>query len=124
VGVNVGVFVGVRVGVNVGVLVAVGVFVGTIVGVAVGPPPVIVKFTSETSKNIFPTACILILAVAVAVFGIATLCVPSFAVLAKTVIGNVVPPSVDRVIETLAALTGAFVVFATFHVTICVEFAG
>jgi len=132
VGVKVGVLVGVRVGVNVGVdvgvlvavAVAVGVFVGTIVGVAVGPPPVIVKFTSETSKKIFPTPCILIRAVELGVFGIVTFSVPSFAVLAKTVIGNVVPPSVDSVIETLAALTGALVVFATFHVTVYVEFAG
>lgn len=119
VGVEVGVFVGVRVGVLVGV--EVGVFSGVDVAVGVGPPPVMVKFASEISKKMFPTASILILAAVVAVFGTVTLCDPSFAVLATRTVGNVVPPSVESEILTLAALMGALVVFATFQVTVWVE---
>jgi len=123
VGVRVGVFVGVLVAVLVGVLVGVdvGVLTGVNVAVGVGPPPVIVKFASEISKNILPTASIFIRAVVVDKLGIVTLCDPSLAVLPANTDGNVVPPSVDNDILTLAALTGAFVVFATFHVTVCVE---
>ncbi len=124
VGVAVGVFVGVAVGVFVGV--AVGVFVGVAVGVFVGvgvpPPAVIVKLTSETSKKIFPAPCTLIRAVVVGVLGMVTVSVPSLAVDAARTVGKVLPPSVESEITTLAALTGAAVVFATFQVIVCEEF--
>jgi len=127
VGVLVGVFVGVRVGVLVAVLVGVlvgvdvGVLTGVEVAVGVGPPPLIVKFASEISKKILPTACILILAVVEDKLGIVTLWDPSLGVLSASTVGNVVPPSVDNVILTFAAFTGALAVFATFQVTVCVE---
>ena len=131
VGVFVGVLVGVRVGVLVGVLVAVlvgvlvgvevGVLTGVDVAVGVGPPPVIVKLASDISKNILPTASILMRPFVVRRLGIVTLCDPSLAVLPASTDENVVPPSVDNEILTLAALTGALLVFATFHVTVCVE---
>jgi hypothetical protein len=135
VGVRVGVFVGVKVGVLVGVLVGVfvgvwvgvlvgvdvGVFVGVDVAVGVGPPPVIIKLASDISKKMLPTASTFILAVVVAVFGIVTFSDPSFAVLAESTVGNVVPPSVDKEIFTFAALTGALLVLATFHVTVWME---
>jgi hypothetical protein len=120
VGVAVGVFVGVAVGVAVGVLV--GVAVGVLVGVGVGPPAVIVKLVSEMSKKIFPTASTLILAVEVVTLGMVTFSVPSLAVDARSTTGKVLPPSVDNDTLTFAALTGAAVVFATLHVTVCEEF--
>ena len=127
VGVNVAVFVGVGVfvAVLVGVLVAVfvGVFVGVEVGVFVGvaTAPVTVKFVFEMSKKMLPTASTFILAVEVVPTGIVTACDPSLGVVAAKTIGNVCPPSVDIDILTLAQLTGAAVVFATFHVTVCDE---
>jgi len=95
VGVLVGVFVGVRVGVLVAVLVGVlvgvdvGVLTGVEVAVGVGPPPLIVKFASEISKKILPTASIFILAVVVGVFGITNTSVPSLTVLADNTVGKV-----------------------------------
>src|SRR5688572_24725715 len=53
--------------------------------------------------------------------GIVTPWLPSFGVLASSTIGNVLPPSVDKVMRTLAVLTGAAVVDATFQVTVCAE---
>lgn len=91
------------------------------VTVIVGPPATIVKLTFEISKKMFPTASTLIRAVVVGLFGIATDSEPSFGVLATTTIGNEVPPSVERVIFTLAQLTGAPVVPATFHAIVCRE---
>ena len=44
---------------------------------------------------------------------------PSFAVPASRVVGKVCPPSTDRWMSTLAQLTGAAVVPATFQVTVC-----
>lgn len=125
VAVAVGVFVAVFAGV--GVFVAVAVFVAVFVGVnvcvfvGVAAAPVIVKLVFEISKKILPTASTFILAVVVAPTGIVTACEPSLAVLAAKTVGNVWPPSVDNEILTFAQLTGAAVVFATFHVIVCVE---
>ncbi len=127
VAVGVAVFVAVFVAVNVDVAVAVGVNVGVLVGVnvavlvGVAAAPVIVKLVLEISKKILPTASTFILAVVLAPTGIVTACEPSFAVLAAKTVGKVCPPSVDNEILTFAQLTGAAVVFATFHVTVCVE---
>ena len=88
------------------------------VGVGVGPPPVMVKFASEISKKMLPTASTLMRAVVVPVFGMVTDSVPSFGVLARSTVGKVIPPSVEREIFTLAALTGTAVVLATFQVTV------
>ena len=125
-GVGVGVAVGVAVGVTVAVAVAVGVGVGGTVAVAVGvgvgvEPTVIVKFESEISKKMLPTASIFILAVVVATLGIVSASEPSLGVLAERTVGKVVPPSVDNDILTLAQLTGAPVVPATSHVIVWVE---
>src|SRR4051812_33989214 len=86
-------------------------------------PDPIVKLVFEISKKIFPTASIFILAVVVGVLGIVTTSVPSLGVLATNVL-NVVPPSVERDIFTLAQLTGDAVVLATFHVMVCDELPG
>ena len=50
--------------------------------------------------------------------GIVTFAEPLFAVLATRTVGNVVPPFVDNEIFTFEQLTGAALVFATFHVTL------
>ena len=89
-------------------------------GAAQDEPEVIVKLVLEISKKIFPTASTFILAVVVGVLGIVTTSLPSFGVLATRVL-NVVPPSVEREIFTLAQLTGAAVVLATFQVMVCDE---
>jgi hypothetical protein len=89
-------------------------------GEAQPEPDVIVKLVLEISKKIFPTASIFTLAVVVGVLGIVTTSLPSFVVLATNVL-NVVPPSVEMDIFTLAQLTGAAVVLATFHVMVCDE---
>src|SRR4051794_17400731 len=71
-------------------------------------PGVMLKFASEISKKMFPTASTLMRAVEVSIpFGRVTLCDPSFGVLASRVVGKVNPPSVERVIATFAQLTGA-----------------
>jgi hypothetical protein len=108
---------------GVGVTAGVAVDVAVAVPVAVGVPPapmVIVKFASETSKKILPTPSTLIRAVVVGRLGIGRFSEPSLAVLAVITVENVVPPFVDNEILTFAALTGAAVVFATFHVIVCV----
>ena len=106
-------------GVGVGVGVAVGIGVGVAVGGRRGVgAAVIVKFVSEISKKILPTASTFIRAVDVGVLGIKTDSEPSLAVLAARTVGNVLPPSVEREILTFAALTGAAVVLATFQVTV------
>ena len=76
------------------------------------------KFAFDMSKKMLPTASTLMRAVVVVTFAIVTDSVPSFAVLAARTVGNVTPPSVDNEIFTLAALTGAAVVPATFQVTV------
>ena len=83
-------------------------------------PDVIVKLVLEISKKILPTASIFILAVVLGVLGIVTASLPSLGVLATNVL-NVVPPSVEMEIFTLAQLTGAAVVLATFQVIFCDE---
>ena len=83
--------------------------------------PLIVKFVLEMSKNIFPTASILRRAVVVGTAGITSASVPSLAVLSERTIGKVSPPSVLRVIFTLAQLIGARLVLFTLQVMVCVE---
>lgn len=63
----------------------------------------------------------MIRAVVVGVFGIVTLWLPSFAVLAKRTVGKVFPPSVEREILTFGLLKGAPAVLPAVHVTVCVE---
>jgi hypothetical protein len=123
---NLGVGVGLGVAVGAGVAVAVGVAVGVAVAVGVGvgvgvEPPVIVKFESEISKKILPTASTLTLAVVVVTLGIVTASEPSLGVLVERIVGKVVPPSVDNDILTAAQLTGAPVVPATSHIIVWVE---
>ena len=79
----------------------------------------IVKFVFEMSKKMLPTASTLILAVVVLTPGSVTSCEPSFGVFASSIVGYVKPPSVESRMLTFAQLTGAAVVFATFHVTVC-----
>jgi len=119
---------GVAVGVGLGVAIGVGVGVGVGdaepgvgVGVGVGVVVDIVKFASEISKKIFPSASILMRAVSVMTLGSVTISLPSFAVEAARVVGKVRPPSVDNEILTFAALTGAAFVLATSHVTVVAE---
>lgn len=119
-GVGVGVAVGIGVGVAVGVGEAVGVTagVGDAVGVGDGPPPVMVKFVSEISKKILPTASTFTRAVVVGVLGIRSDSVPSLVVFAARTVGNVVPPSVESESLTFAVLTGGSVVLMTFQVIV------
>ena len=63
---------------------------------------VIEKLASEISKKILPTASIFILAVVVVILGNIKDSDPSFGVLAASTVGNVIPPSVERDIFTLA----------------------
>ena len=86
--------------------------------------PVILKFVSEISKKILPTASTFIRAVVVGVPGIETVSLPSLGVLAVSVIGKVLPPSVESEILTFAQLIGAPAVFATLQVTSCAELPG
>ena len=71
------------------------------------PPGVMVKFVSEISKKMLPTASTLTRAVEVVRLGSGTDSEPSLGVLAASTVGNVVPPSVESEILTFAALTGA-----------------
>src|ERR1043166_1260487 len=91
-----------------------------VMAVITGLAACIVKFTFDISKKIFPTASTFTLAVVVGEFGTVMFSDPSLGVLANNTVGKVFPPSVERDIFTLAQLTGAFVVLATFHVTACV----
>ena len=79
--------------------------------------PVIVK-PREMLKKMFPAASTLTRALPLGVPGIVTVSAPSFGVLLARMIGKVFPPSVDRVILTLAQLTGELLVFATFQLTV------
>ena len=90
-------------------------------GVPQDEPALIVKFVLEISKKILPTASTFILSVELAVLGMVNACDRSFGVLAINTVGNVCPPSVLKEIFTLAQLTGAAVVLATFHVMVCEE---
>ena len=89
-----------------------------------GAASVMVKLAFEISKKIFPTASTFILAVVVGRLGMLNISEPSFVVLAINTVGKVCPPSVDKDIFTLAQLTGAVVVLATFQVTVCEDEPG
>src|SRR5690348_8280323 len=67
---------------------------------------VIVKFTFERSKKMFPTAATLTRASVVAVFGTVIWAEPLLGTLAASVVGNVFPPSVESRIATFAQFTG------------------
>ena len=82
------------------------------------PPGVILKFVSEISKKMLPTASTLTRAVEVVRLGSGTDSEPSLGVLAASTVGNVVPPSVESEILTIAALTGTPALLATFQVTV------
>jgi hypothetical protein len=65
----------------------------------------------------------MMIAVVVAVFGTVTDWLPSFGTsFAST--ENVTPPSREMITSTFAQETGAISVFATLHVTVCVELPG
>jgi len=83
----------------------------------------IVNEGREIAKKTFPTQATRMRAVAlpVGVLGTVIACDPSFGVEARSVVGNVCPPSVERSIDTFAQETGAAAVPATFQVTVCVE---
>ena len=72
----------------------------------------------EMLKKMFPFAATLIRPCAVGVPGIVTVCEPSLAVSFAKIIGKEFPPSIESRICTLAQLTGARFVFATFQVTV------
>ena len=77
------------------------------------------KSPSEASKKRLPEPCTLMRALAdAAATGKVTLREPSLGVAVARTIGKVVPPSLDRRMSTLAALTGAPFVPATFQVTV------
>lgn len=83
--------------------------------------PLMVKLVLEMSKNMFPTASIFTRAVVVGTAGITSASVPSLAVLSEITYGKVSPPSVLRVIFTLAQLIGARLVLFTLQVMVCVD---
>jgi hypothetical protein len=74
----------------------------------------------EILKKMFPRPTILILESIPGTSGIVTVSDPSLGVSSARTIGKLLP--LDRNIETLAQFTGALVVFATFHVTVCCVF--
>jgi len=106
---------GVAVGVGRGGRVGRGLGVGVLLGL------VILKFESEISKKMLPTASTFTLAVVVATLGIVSASEPSLGVLLERTVGKVVPPSVDNDISTAAQETGGPVVPATFHIIVWVE---
>lgn len=82
----------------------------------------IAKLTFETSKKLFPVQATFTCAWLVLVSGGTVVeSLPSFGVAAASVLGKVLPPSVERRMSTFARLTGAAVVPATFQVTAWVE---
>ncbi len=74
------------------------------------------------SKKMLPTASTLMraLVVAAVLAGIVNTAVPLFGILSANTMGNVCPPSVDKVIFTVATLIGAAFVFATSQVIVWV----
>jgi hypothetical protein len=92
------------------------------VGVALDEP--LTANDCEILKKILPMASTFIRAVELGVPGMVTVSDPSLRVLLARIIGKVVPPSVERLILTLAQLTGALFVLATVQVTVCVEAVG
>ena len=79
--------------------------------------PLIVR-AREMLKKILPAASTRTRALPLGVPGIVIVSDPSLGVLFARIIGKVVPPSVERVILTLAQLTGARFVLAMFQVTV------
>src|SRR6476619_5176400 len=77
-----------------------------------------VKFVSDMSKKMLPTASTLIRARVELIAGTVTCSLPSLGVEARSVMGKVRPWSVESVIFTLAQLTGATFVLLTLHVTV------
>src|SRR6266446_7008862 len=74
----------------------------------------------ETLKKTFPMASTFTRELGAVTFGAVIFAVPLFGTLAASTVGKVAPPSVEREIFTLAALIGALLVLATFHVTVWV----
>ena len=77
-----------------------------------------VKFVFDISKKILPLAITLTLACVVILLGTLISSEPSLGVLAASKMGNVKPPSVDRLIFTWLVLIGAASVPDTFQVTV------
>ena len=80
-----------------------------------------VKLAFDMSKKILPLAITLILANEVRLLGTFISSDPSFGVFAASRIGNVKPPSVERLMLTWLALIGAMSVPETFHVMVLKE---
>src|SRR5262245_44394169 len=76
------------------------------VGGMLPPPGGMVKLALPMSKKTLPTASTLRRAVLVGELGTSTDCEPSLGVLARSTVGKVCPPSVDKTMRTLAAPTG------------------
>ena len=81
----------------------------------------IVKFALDISKKIFDKASTFTLAVVVTTLGIVNNSDPSLGVEGEITVGYVRPPSVDKLIFTLATLNGAAFVPTTFHVIVWLE---
>ena len=79
---------------------------------------VIVKFGSEMLKKMLSAASTLTRAEEVGVFGTVIVAAPVFGVPDASVNGKLLPPSIESSTRTLAQLTGAIFVLATFQVTV------
>src|SRR2546421_11627414 len=79
---------------------------------------VIVKLGSEMLKKMLSAASTLTRAEEVGVFGTVIVAAPVFGVPDASVNGKLLPPSIESSTRTLAQLTGAAEVFATFQVTV------
>src|SRR3954469_12561292 len=78
-----------------------------------------VKLVSDMSKKMLVAHSTCTRAWVVERLGTVMPWVPSFGVFAASIVPNVLPPSSESRMLTLAQLTGAAVVFATFQVTVC-----
>ena len=87
-----------------------------IVGALLEAPPMVND--GEMLKKILPTPSTLTRPLVVGTPGIVTVCDPSLGVLLARTMGKVEPPSVDKLILTLAQLTGALFVLATVQLTV------
>src|ERR1035438_981268 len=77
------------------------------------------KLPGEIAKKMFPSAWTMMRAAEAVTRGSRTVLAPVFGTLLASTIGKVTPPLVESRILTLTAATGAFVVPATFQVTVC-----
>src|ERR1017187_7611490 len=77
------------------------------------------KLAGEIAKKILSAACTLMRAPETVTWGSSTVQAPLFGTLPASTIGKLSPPLVESRIVTPAALTGAFVVPATFQVMVC-----